>query len=237
MPPLIELSGIEKAFPIGNGSYQALRGVDLVVEHGEFLAVTGPSGHGKSTLMSIIGLLDRPTAGTYRLEGEDVAHLDDDAMAEIRARTIGFVFQSFNLIPTLTALENVELPMIYAKVPADQRRPRALNLLAWAGLADHARHRPAQLSGGQQQRVAICRALAMDPVLILADEPTGNLDSEASRQVLTALRELHKDGHTLVVVTHEAEVAAIAEREVHIFDGRVAWDRRREKAEGGLAGA
>jgi putative ABC transport system ATP-binding protein len=223
---LIRLQGVVKEFPMGGTVYPALRGVDLEVEEGEFVAITGPSGHGKSTLMSILGLLDRPTRGTYLLAGEDVSSLSEDAMAYMRRRTMGFVFQSFHLVPTLTALENVELPMVYARVPAARRRERALELLDWAGLGDHVHHRPSQLSGGQQQRVAVCRALAMDPLVILADEPTGNLDSEAGQQILGQLLELSRQGRTLVVVTHEPEVASLAPREVHMLDGRVQWQRR-----------
>jgi putative ABC transport system ATP-binding protein len=209
--------------------YTALRGIDLRIDRGEFVAITGPSGHGKSTLMSVIGALDRPSSGRYLLAGIDVSTLGDDAMAHIRSRTIGFVFQSFNLVPTLTALENVELPMIYAHVPAAQRRQRAHALLTWAGIDDHERQRPIQMSGGEQQRVAICRALALDPALILADEPTGNLDSHSGRVVLDQLIGLNRDGRTVVLVTHDPSVAAAATREVHIFDGRIEWDRRREQ--------
>jgi len=224
---LVQLEGVTKAFPVGDGVYTALRGIDLTIARGEFVSITGPSGHGKSTLMSIIGGLDRPTTGRYLLDGTDVAALDDDALAHVRSRMIGFVFQNFNLIPTLTALENVELPMVYAHVPAVERRRRALALMEWVGIADHAAHRPMQLSGGQQQRVAICRALSLDPPLILADEPTGNLDSEAGGQVLTQLVQLHREGRTLVIVTHDPAVADAALREVHIWDGRIAWDRPR----------
>ena len=225
MSALLRLEDVTKAFPVAGDTYTALRGIDLTIERGEFIAITGPSGHGKSTLMSILGGLDRPTGGHFYLDGIDVATLDDDAMAHVRSRTIGFVFQSFNLVSTLTAQENVELPMVYAHVPAARRRQRALELLDWAGIADHARHRPIQLSGGQQQRVAICRSLALDPPLLLADEPTGNLDSHAGETIIHELVELNRTGHTLVLVTHDPQVAAHALREVHIFDGQIEWDR------------
>jgi len=230
MGALIELEQVTKAFAVGGGVYTALRGVDLTIAQGEFVAITGPSGHGKSTLMSVIGGLDRPSAGRYRLGGADVSTLADDDLARVRSRTIGFVFQSFNLVPTLTALENVELPMVYARVDGRRQRARARELLHWAGIADHERHRPIQMSGGEQQRVAICRALALDPPLILADEPTGNLDSRSGKVVLDQLVQLNREGRTLVLVTHDAAVAAAASREVHIFDGRVAWDRHTEAA-------
>jgi len=225
MAALIRLEGVTKAFPVAGDTYTALRGIDLTVERGEFVAVTGPSGHGKSTLMSLVGGLDRPTRGRYLLDGADVGALDDDTMAAVRSRTIGFVFQSFYLVPTLTAAENVELPLAYARMPVARRRQRALDLLEWAGIASHARHRPIQLSGGQQQRVAICRALAMDPPLVLADEPTGNLDSQAGATIIEQLVQLNRAGRTLVLVTHDPAVAVHARREVHIRDGRVAWDR------------
>lgn len=237
MSAFIELEGVTKGFPVGGGVYPALRGIDLAVERGEFVAVTGPSGHGKSTLMSIIGVLDRPTGGRYRLEGVEVAGLSEDAMARLRSRTIGFVFQGFHLVPTLTALENVELPMVYARVPPAERRRRAQALLEWAGIGEHARQRPVQMSGGEQQRVAICRALALDPPLILADEPTGNLDSHSGRVVLDQLAGLNAEGRTVVLVTHDPTVAARARREVHIFDGRVEWDRRRPDAPSAAGGA
>lgn len=236
MAALIALDRVTKDFPVGNGVYPALRGVDLAVERGEFVAITGPSGHGKSTLMSLIGGLDRPTTGRFLLDGVDVTTLSDDQMAHVRSRTIGFVFQSFNLVPTLTAIENVELPMIYARVPASRMRQRARELLAWAGLGDHERHRPIQMSGGEQQRVAICRALALDPPLILGDEPTGNLDSRSSAVVMQQLKDLNREGRTLVLVTHDAQVASTARREVHIFDGKVEWDRPSEGTPGDAQG-
>jgi putative ABC transport system ATP-binding protein len=232
MAPLIRLEGVTKAFPMAGSAYTALSGIDLSVERGEFVAITGPSGHGKSTLMSILGGLDRPSDGRYYLDGIDVSGLSDDQMAAVRSRTIGFVFQSFNLVPTLTALENVELPMVYAHVSGAQRRERARALLEWAGLGAHARHRPLQLSGGQQQRVAICRALALDPPLLLADEPTGNLDSHAGQTIIDQLVELSRSDHTLVLVTHDPMVAAHARREVHIWDGRIEWDRPLEHRPG-----
>lgn len=222
---LMELVDVTKAFPLAGTAYPALRGIHLTIAAGEFVAITGPSGHGKSTLMSLLGGLDQVTSGTYRFSGVDVATLADDALARLRGRQVGFVFQSFNLIATLTSLENVELPMVYAKVPQATRTARAKALLSALGLEHHGSHRPAQLSGGQQQRVAIARALVLNPPLILADEPTGNLDSRASAEILDHLTALHAQGHTVVVVTHDPEVAARAHREVHILDGRVEWDR------------
>lgn len=225
VPALMELTDVTKVFALAGTAYPALRGINLTIRAGEFVAVTGPSGHGKSTLMSLLGGLDQVTSGTYRFAGVDVATLDDDALAKLRGHHVGFVFQSFNLIATLTSLENVELPMVYAGVPQAVRTARARALLAALGLQHHGSHHAAQLSGGQQQRVAIARALVLNPPLILADEPTGNLDSKASTEILDHLTELHAQGHTVVVVTHDPEVAACARREVHILDGRVEWDR------------
>lgn len=225
MNALMELTGITKVFPLAGAEYPALRGISLRIDPGEFVAITGPSGHGKSTLMSLLGGLDRVTSGTYLFSGTDMNRLNDEQLATLRGRHVGFVFQSFNLIPTLNALENVELPMIYAKVPPKVRTARALDLLRAFGLGEHWTHRPAQLSGGQQQRVAIVRALVLDPALILADEPTGNLDSRASEEILDYLEALHAQGRTVVVVTHDPEVARRARREVHIRDGQIAWDR------------
>jgi putative ABC transport system ATP-binding protein len=200
---------------------EALRDVSLEVREGEFVAIVGPSGSGKSTMMHIIGCLDRPTAGVYRLAGTPVSELDDDRLARLRSRTIGFVFQSYNLLPRTSALDNVATPLLYQGVGRRERVRRATAALERLGLGDRLHHEPTQLSGGQQQRVAVARAIVTDPELILADEPTGNLDSAAGADVLAVLRELHASGRTIVLITHDAEVAAAAERQVHIRDGRI----------------
>jgi putative ABC transport system ATP-binding protein len=199
----------------------ALRGVDLTVRKGEFLAVMGPSGSGKSTLLSILGCLERPTSGDYRLSGEDVARFDERKAARVRRERIGFVFQTFNLLPRTTAIENVELPLVYARVPRAERRDRASSALGAVGLQDRAQHLPNQLSGGQQQRVAVARAVVTRPDVVLADEPTGNLDSASAAEVLDVLSEVHASGATLVMVTHSREVAERATRIVHMLDGRI----------------
>ena len=217
--PVIELSGVGKVYANGSLEVAALRGVDLVVEPGAYLAIMGPSGSGKSTLMNILGCLDVPSSGTYRLAGEDVGALDEDELAHIRNRRIGFVFQQFHLLSALSAWRNVELPLIYAGVGRAERRARALAALEHVGLADRADHRPSELSGGQQQRVAVARALVTEPALLLADEPTGNLDSSSTHDMLGLLDELSAAGSTIVLITHEAEVAEAAGRVVHIRDG------------------
>jgi len=224
--PLIELTGLVKVYSTGEVDVRALDGVDLAVGPGEFVAVMGPSGSGKSTLMNIVGCLDRPTAGSYRLDGVDVSGLDADARAEIRNHKIGFVFQSFNLLPRTSAAENVELPLLYgaAGLGAGARRALARGALARVGLAGHEARLPTQLSGGQQQRVAIARALITDPVLILADEPTGNLDSRTSDEVLALFQELNDAGRTVLLITHEPDVAARAKRRVVFRDGRIVVD-------------
>ena len=219
---MVELVDVVKTYTLGKTKVHALRGVSLVVEKGEFLAIMGPSGSGKSTLLHIAGCLDRPDQGKVYLDGQDVSGLPEDRLAELRGRFAGFVFQTFNLVPTLSAWENVELPMIFQGVPRKQRLARAKELLEQVGLGERLRHRPAELSGGERQRVAIARALVNDPKLILADEPTGNLDSASGAQVMGTIKELNEQqGKTLIVVTHDPEVAAYAHRAVHIRDGRI----------------
>jgi putative ABC transport system ATP-binding protein len=218
---LIELTGVWKTYDTGQIQVDALRGVDARIEEGEYVAVTGPSGSGKSTLMHILGCLDVPTSGEYHLAGEDVSQLSEARLAEVRNRRIGFVFQQFNLLPSLNAWRNVELPLMYAAVPRHQRKRRALLALEKVGLADRAEHRPGELSGGQQQRVAVARALVTDPALILADEPTGNLDSASTGEVLGLLDELSALGRTIVLITHENEVASRAGRALAVRDGEV----------------
>ncbi len=223
-PPLIELRQVAKRYELGEDGVNALRDVSLTIARGEFVAIMGASGSGKSTLMNIIGCLDRPTTGSYRLDGVEIATQGREALAELRNRTLGFVFQSFNLLPRTTALENVELPLIYGGVRARERRRRAREALERVGLGDRVHHHPNQLSGGQQQRVAIARALVGRPKLVLADEPTGNLDSAASTEMMGLLRGLRDDGITLVLVTHEPDIAAYAERVIVFKDGLVCSD-------------
>ncbi len=220
-PPVIELDRVVKVYRTGAFAVAALRGISLSIAAGEYVAVMGPSGSGKSTLMHILGCLDVPTHGTYRLAGEDVGTMSEAALASVRNRRIGFVFQQFNLLASMTACRNVELPLAYAGVGRAERRARALEALARVGLADRVQHRPGELSGGQQQRVAIARALVTDPDLLLADEPTGNLDSASAGDLLGLMDELHRAGRTLVLITHDPEVAAAAERTVRIRDGLV----------------
>ncbi len=217
--PLIELRSVSRVYDLGKVQVAALRGVDLRVGRGEFLAIVGPSGSGKSTLMNIVGCLDRPTGGRYVLDGADVAALDDDALARFRSREIGFVFQSYNLLPRTSALENVETPLLYQGVGRKERATRARAALERLGLGDRLDHEPSQLSGGQQQRVAIARAIVTDPALILADEPTGNLDSASGAEVIDLLQRLHAEGRTIILITHDADVAAVAERQIHVRDG------------------
>jgi putative ABC transport system ATP-binding protein len=224
--PVIQLEDVVRAYRMGNTTVRALDGASLVIEAGEMIAIMGPSGSGKSTLMNILGCLDRPTSGRLVLNGEDVGDLSDDRLADIRNRYIGFVFQSYNLLPRLGAVENVELPLMYGGNGRD-RRARALAALGRVGLGNRADHRPTELSGGEQQRVGIARALVKGPRLILADEPTGNLDSRSSEAIIAALQSLNRDdGITIVLVTHEADVAAAARRIVSMRDGRVVGDER-----------
>jgi putative ABC transport system ATP-binding protein len=221
---IIEMAAITKVYDTGKVQVEALRGIDLEVRRGEFVAVVGPSGSGKSTLLNLIGCLDTPTAGRYRLGGEAVAGLDRDQLADVRNRRVGFVFQNFNLLPQLTALENVEMPLLFGGVGRRERRRRALEQLDKVGLGDRVEHKPTELSGGQMQRVAIARALAMEPDLVLADEPTGNLDTGSGGDVMGVLTDLWKQGSTLVVVTHDATLARRANRVVEIRDGLVVSD-------------
>ena len=235
--PLIELENVEKVYQMDGLEVPALRGVTLTIDPGEFVAIMGPSGSGKSTCMNILGCLDRPTAGTYRLPGGGVPPPHDTALARLRNRRFGFVFQSYNLLPRTPAVENVELPMVYAGIT--DRRPRALAALDAVGLRARARHLPTQLSGGEQQRVTFARAIVMSPAIVLADEPTGNLDSTAAGEIMSLMERLSHQGMTIVLVTHDAEIAAHARRLVQFRDGRIVRDeplRRRPERVGGPAG-
>ena len=218
---LIEMHGLTRVYQLGPQEIYALRGVDLTIDPGEYVAIMGPSGSGKSTLMNIIGCLDTPTAGRYLLDGVPVETMNDDELAAIRNKKIGFVFQTFNLLSRTTALQNVELPLIYAKIPRAERRTLAEEALTAVGLGDRMNHQPNELSGGQRQRVAIARALVNKPSLLLADEPTGNLDSQTGREILDLFQELHARGNSIIMVTHETDVASEAKRAIHIRDGRI----------------
>jgi putative ABC transport system ATP-binding protein len=219
--PIIALHDVSRVYQMGRLEVQALTGVSMTVGAGEFVAIAGPSGSGKSTMMNIVGCLDRPTGGTYELAGTAVASLNDDGLARLRSRTIGFVFQSYNLLPRTSALDNVATPLLYQGVSRRERNARARAALERLGLGDRVDHEPTELSGGQQQRVAIARALVTDPALLLADEPTGNLDSHAGAEVMALFGELNATGRTIVVITHDPDVAAMASRQVHLLDGRV----------------
>ena len=227
---LIEIQNLTKVYGRGDIAVRALRGVDAIVEKGEFVAVMGPSGSGKSTLMNILGCLDRPTDGTYTLDGEDVSDLSKDELARVRNKKIGFVFQSYNLLPRLTAVRNVMLPMLYDgqdQVSDAERYGRAVAAMESVGLGDRIDHKPNELSGGEQQRVAIARALVNNPAIILADEPTGNLDTRSAEDIMSVLHQLHDNGATIVMVTHELDIAEHAQRVIYLLDGKIASDRTR----------
>ena len=222
---IIEMTGVRKVYKTGKVEVEALKGIDLSIRSGEFVAIVGPSGSGKSTLMNLIGCLDTPTGGTYKLSGETVAGLERDQLADIRNRRVGFIFQNFNLLPHITAVENVEMPMLFGGVPVRERRRRAIELLERVGLGDRTEHKPTELSGGQMQRVAIARALSMEPSIILADEPTGNLDTTSGGDIMDVFSELSEQGRTLVIITHDLALANRASRIVEIQDGLVLDDR------------
>ena len=224
MPSTIRLHGIRKLYRIGGETLAALDGIDLDIRRGEFAALMGPSGSGKSTLMNILGCLDRPSAGSYLLDGAEVAGLDDDALAATRNKKIGFVFQNFNLLPRISALDNVALPLVYAGVGRRERTERAQEMLAAVGLSDRGAHLPNELSGGQRQRVAIARALVNDPHIIMADEPTGNLDTKSTQEIMDIFERMHEKGHTIILVTHEPEIALRAGRQLLVRDGRITRD-------------
>jgi len=223
-PPIIAMSGLRKVYDTGAIQVEALRGIDLVVEPREFVAIVGPSGSGKSTLLNIVGCLDVPSEGSYRLDGEEVARLDVDELADIRNRKVGFVFQSFNLLPQISAYENVEMPLLFKGTGSRERRERVEWLFEQVGLADRMHHKPTELSGGQMQRVAIARALAMDPDIVLADEPTGNLDTSSGGDIMSLFEDLWRQGRTLVVISHDPALARRAGRVVEIRDGRIVAD-------------
>ena len=224
MTELVRLERVHKIYPMGRSSVHALNDVNFVINRGEYVAIMGSSGSGKSTLLNLLGCLDRPTSGRYCLGGRDISQLADGELSDIRGRQIGFVFQSFNLIPQLSVQANIEVPLFYQGVPRHRRHPIARDLAALVGLAERVEHRPTELSGGQQQRVALARALANDPLLLLADEPTGNLDTHTSEEILLLLDQLHARGRTLIVVTHEVHVAGRARRTIHLKDGAVDSD-------------
>ncbi len=223
----IQLSDIKKLYQIGDQEVAALNGIDLVIRRGEFAALMGPSGSGKSTLMNILGCLDRPTIGSYRLDGEEVAKLSDDELAITRNKKIGFVFQNFNLLSRISALENVALPLVYAGVSKKERLERAMHYLEAVGLGTRAMHQPNELSGGQRQRVAIARALVNDPHIVMADEPTGNLDTKSTHEIMGIFQKMHEDGRTIILVTHEPEIASCASRQLLVRDGVITRDEGR----------
>jgi len=219
--PVVMLENVTKVYRMGGTEVRALDGVDLKIEAGSFWAIMGPSGSGKSTMLNLLGCLDRPSSGRYLLDGREVSHLDDDALSDYRLRRLGFIFQSFNLIAQLTVLENIELPLVYLDRSPEDCSRRATELARMVGLGDRTGHRPNELSGGQQQRVAVARALANDPAILLADEPTGNLDSETSKQIMEMLMSLNQQGRTIIMVTHEAEIARYARHRIHMRDGLI----------------
>jgi putative ABC transport system ATP-binding protein len=227
---LVRLENLWKVYHVGTTSVPALRGVSMSIGEGEYLAIMGPSGSGKSTMLNVLGCLDRPSGGHYWLGGQDVSALSDNQLSDVRNLRIGFVFQSFNLIQQLTILQNIEVPLFYQGLPSHQRHPRSRELAEMVGLANRAHHRPRELSGGQQQRVAIGRALANDPLILLADEPTGNLDTATSQEILALFDDLHARGRTIILVTHEEHVAAHTHRTIRLRDGRVETDERRSPA-------
>lgn len=224
--PLIHIRNIKRDFVLGNEIVYVLKGIDLEINKGEYVALMGPSGSGKSTLMNLLGCLDTPTSGTYILNGKDVSQMHDDELAEIRNKEIGFVFQTFNLLPRTTALDNVALPMVYAGFPKSERNKRATEVLTQVNLSDRMDHQPNQLSGGQRQRVAIARALVNSPSIILADEPTGNLDSKTSVEIMKLFGDIHAQGNTVILVTHEEEIAAYAHRVIRLRDGLIESDTK-----------
>jgi putative ABC transport system ATP-binding protein len=232
---LIDIRDVRKIYVMGTNEVRALAGVDLDVRAGEYLAVMGPSGSGKSTLMNGIGCLDTPSSGSYRLRGTEIRDREDDELARIRNQEIGFIFQTFNLLPRADALHNVELPLIYAGKPAKERRARAIEMMELVGLADRMHHRPNELSGGQRQRVAIARALVNNPSIVLADEPTGNLDTKTGQEIMALLDDIHRKGNTVILVTHEEEIAAHAHRVVRLRDGLIESDVRRPTHAGSTA--
>ena len=226
---MIRVSGLTKVYGSGDAAVHALRGVDLEIPEGDFVAIMGPSGSGKSTFLSILGCLERPSSGEYYLDGRDVNSLEDDELADLRNKKLGFVFQSFNLLPRHNILRNVEMPLIYAGVPRDERRKRAQELLEQVGLGHRLTHKPAELSGGEQQRVAIARALANNPLVIFADEPTGNLDTKASIDIMEIFQQMHRTGRTIVMVTHEPDIAAYARRVIHFRDGKIVREEAKDE--------
>ncbi len=218
---IVDIENLSKIYTLGEMELFALRELDLTIEEGQYMAIMGPSGSGKSTLLNVLGCLDKPSRGTYKLGDEDISKLDDDRLSRIRGKRIGFIFQSYNLIAQLNVIENIEVPMYYQGMSEHQSARRAKELAGLVGLGDRLKHRPWELSGGQQQRVAIARALANDPLIILADEPTGNLDTESGAEILKILSNLHSEGKTLIIVTHDDNVARKAERTIHLLDGRI----------------